>query len=617
MESEAIKFPVNQRQVVILREVPSLHEDILRHIATFLDFQSIRQFRLVSREWNSAGTAILMKRGYYDLTYPCHEHELLDLYRGAIHYSSWKISHSVYESAQLLHDNEIWRSIRSLGIHQPFPLTREFHSWAWETIENRCPKLQEVTFVFRPNSSVQPESEVASDYQQAIQGPPNPSFPKIPSLRNLVSVHFKGICEKTTAYFAQHLLAATTPSLRHLYFCPISEPTDLKLESGEVYRIFEYLKQNLALLRNLHSFGFYLGRYFINGKNDGLVCFRDYKDQCEFTKYLKLDICFPLQFSENLTKLFWDCPFHLHEQFLPGVLTPSVASSLVQLCLSGEVESLRETDDPYPRKISFPNFPRLRGLSMGFYTCQFLSAPELIDSAPNLYVLEIKGKPGSLSHGCFRWQGSDRESYSNPKHLQLRIFRTDFPLSSVSTLEMISSKFPHLVELRIGRILYSGLDPILSFVKSNHSKLERLSWTYNVQFNLDELFHHLIRLPELLHTLTTYSLGHANKDPRHPHSSINIQEMKQSANILLNLPPNSDNPSCRLAINLLIPYLTCPHHCNPENESIRDDNCGQCYLHKFIQVNSLPIRIHCEREIQEIRLQYEKNHSLENIWIYE
>jgi hypothetical protein len=57
-----------------------LNVDVLRHIATFLDFQSLLQFRLVSREWNSVALPILMKRGTYNLGHPSpHENKRPDL----------------------------------------------------------------------------------------------------------------------------------------------------------------------------------------------------------------------------------------------------------------------------------------------------------------------------------------------------------------------------------------------------------------------------------------------------------------------------------------------------------------------------------------------------------
>jgi hypothetical protein len=219
--------------------------ELLRHIATLLDFQSLRQFRLVSPQWNAVGLPILMKRGHYNLSHPsCLEIDRPDLIKGAIKYSSWKISHSVYESAELLHDHQIWQNVRSLSIQQPIPLTREFHRWAWQTIGTRCPNLQELTFMFESvHNSAEVDSEVESDYEAAIKGLPNGSFPKISNLTSLASVHFKGIHDNTTAYFAQHLLQACTTSLRHLYFCPIGETRHKNVDGGEEYRIFDYLKQ--------------------------------------------------------------------------------------------------------------------------------------------------------------------------------------------------------------------------------------------------------------------------------------------------------------------------------------------------------------------------------------
>jgi hypothetical protein len=166
-----------------LRDNLRLHEDVLRHIATFLDFQSLRQFSLVSREWNAAGMSILMKRGYYDLTDSCHGNdERSDLHKEAIKFSSWKISHSVYESAQFPHDNRIWQSLKSLTIHQTIPFNRGFCSWAWETIQTRCPNLQEIIFIFESVVDSELDREVYMDYEQASNGTPNSSFPTISSL---------------------------------------------------------------------------------------------------------------------------------------------------------------------------------------------------------------------------------------------------------------------------------------------------------------------------------------------------------------------------------------------------------------------------------------------------
>jgi hypothetical protein len=251
MESETNQIiTIPSPEDVILS--PHLDEDVLRHTATFLDFHSLRLFRLVSREWNAAALPILMKRGNYNLSHKCHRNEREDLIKGAIHYSSWKISHSVYKSAELLHDNGMWQNVSSLTIHQRIPLSREFLRWAWETIETRCLKLQDPSFnlIFHPVEDFQLTSTtVVSDYEEAITGLPNSSFPRINDLSNLSSIQFKGIHDKTTAYFAQNLIQACR-NLRHLSFCPITEPRDVKLDA-EAFSIFEYLHLNPNLLKSL------------------------------------------------------------------------------------------------------------------------------------------------------------------------------------------------------------------------------------------------------------------------------------------------------------------------------------------------------------------------------
>jgi hypothetical protein len=609
MESEADTFLVIPRQDELLRDVPSLHEDILRHIATFLDFQSIRHFRLVCREWNAAGTGILMKRGYYDLTHTCHgNEERRDLLEGAKHYSSWKISHSVYKSSKILHDNGMWGNVRSLSIHTCLPLTREFHCWAWETImESRCPNLQELTISFESASSVPPHHpEVVSDYKQAITtGTSNPSFPQISSLKNLVSVHFKGICDGITAYFAQHLLQTGTPSLRHLFFCPITEPRDYtNLKVGEAYRIFEYLKQNPALIRNLHSFAIHIGLYSSNGIVDELDLFSVYRNRSEFAEFLKRNSCLRFQFSENLRSLFWDSPFHLDDQLLPGVLTPCVASSLVQLSLKFRVKSFEEGayNDAWqsPIKISFPNFPRLRVLKLGVFAARSLSVPELIDSAPNLHVLDMTGLRNMWevfeNDMSTFWRGSEEGSVASPKqHSQLRVFCTDIRFHSLSTLQMISSKFPNLVVLRLGTVWNVRLRSFINFVQSKHPQLQGLSWTFEEMVIGSELFRHLVRVPELLPNLKSYSVGND-----HTGWPIRIQSLKVSTKILPNLlRSNSKEYNSNLIIHLRIKPSTCHYNCKPEKEYLQIVNCKHCYLRQFIRTNQLPIRIHSEREIED------------------
>jgi hypothetical protein len=608
MESEGNKCLTSPSPDSDVNLTPHLNEEVLRHIATFLDFQSLRRFRLVSRAWHAVGLSILMKRGYYNLIHLCDDNDKrADLYRGAINYSSWKISHSVYESVELLHDDEMWGNVRSLSIHQKTPLSREFHRWAWKIIENCCHNLQQITLSFEIDADyLKVDSEVASDYEQAIQGHSNASFPKISNLASLTSVTFKGIHGKTTAYFAQHLLEATTANLCHLYFCPIGLSILSRRQDGEAFRIFDYLTRNTALLSNLQCFAFNLG----TGRNARTENNYDCVGHCilskesSFTIFMKEKASLPFQFSQNLTSLFWDCPFHLADQLLPGVLTPSIASSLVQLSFKCGLDSMGRTDaEGYfhnyaqsPIKISFPDFPRLRALTLGLFAGRSLSVPELIDSAPNLTILEARGPTTTSSYlNDMRsfWRGAEEGSVPSPKHhLQLRIFCTNIPCKDgLSTLQKISSKFPHLVELRLGIVRDVGLDSFLSFVQSHHPELERLCWTFEDEVSLPELHQHLFRVPGTLPRLTNYSLRYANGVDSIGSSLEDFQQLANSISSLL--PSSSDQKpsfSCCLLMCLLLKFVNCGCVCGePEEERSVRNGCKQCYLREFVRKHNLLI----------------------------
>jgi hypothetical protein len=617
MESETKKAPTTTTpspddELISILDLPV---KILRHIATFLDFGSLLHFRLVSSQWNSACLPILMKRGNYNLTHPCPENERPDLIKGANHYSSWKISHSVYESAELLHDNEMWGNVRSLSIHQKLPLSREFHVWAWETIENRCPHLHELTFSFEQylNNHTIHFVEVNSDYERAIKGLPNASFPnnKIFNLKNLSSVVFKGISEKTTAYFAQTLLQSTLPSLTRLHFCPITKPRYADRRELGAFRIFEYLQQNSTLTKNLQSFGFILSPHVPSNERDYevRVQFRLKKKACELIRFVNRNyasIAMPLQFSQNLRTLFWDSPFHLDDQLLPGVLTPSIASSLVQLSLKGRVQSLKgegtnnDNTREGPIQISFPNFPSLRALKLGLFAGRSLSLPELVDSAPNLAVLEtIAQENVSVDVNEMRccWRGAEEEgSVPSPKpHLQLRIFCTNSPFrDGLSTLQKISSKFPHLVELRLGRVEDVELDSFLSFVQSHHPELQRLSWSldcYDLEYTLPDILRHVIRVSETLPSLTSYSFGCEEDEGI---ALCSMKELENSANCLL-----SQLSSSSLPVNLFLKFEACGCESDEEESVRRNGDCNPCYLRQFIRKHNLRILMPSTREMEE------------------
>jgi hypothetical protein len=624
MESETSGIKSSRPLGQSLWDVLHLHEDILRHIVTFLDFQSIKRFRLVSLEWNAACLPILMKRGYYNLTHSTYEDERPDLLKGAKHYSSWKISRSVYQSSEILQDDRIWQNVKSLTIHQKIPLFSGFHSWTWETIQSRCPNLQELTFIFQPILNTNVRSNVLADYEKAIQGLPNTCFPKISRLRNLSSLHFKGIYDKTTAYFAQHLLQATTSKLRHLYFCPIRPPRNVNVDA-EGFRIFEYLHQNPSVLKNLQSFAFKIGHYSVD-ETDGvfLFPFDNYDLQSNFTELLNRNSILPLQFSGNLTTLFWDLPFVSSEGggFLPGVLTPSIASSLVQLCFNDKVDRLEHPGLAaalFPIKISFPNFSKLRALKLGLYTCNTIFVPELVDCAPNLSVLELKRPQGNYvtvraKYFSRIWRGSDMKSYSNPKHLQLRVFCTDIPLNGLTDIEEILGKFPNLVEVRLGTVQRVSFDEFLSSVRSTNPKLERLSWISMETFSVVELCRHLDRVPEQLPAVTSYSLG-INRSSNNICLSVSPQDQEELMKIFASLLSKSESLS-RPVMKLLLECNS--SDCLPKKEEFDLNACRRCYLRRFMRSikNNLPIQIHSIQEIEEMDRKYEWNHRFASTWIY-
>jgi hypothetical protein len=260
-------------------------------------------------------------------------------------------------------------------------------------------------------------------------------------------------------------------------------------------------------------------------------------------------------------------------------------------------------------------------LKLGLHPAHSLSVPELVDSSPNLYVLELKelheisafDPQNELSSVYWRATAVDG-SYSNPKHHQLRVFWTDLPCTNLMGTGSIFIKFPNLVELRLGTVEGVALEQFLSFVQCTHPKLQRLSWISMQKFTLDELFHHLIRVPGQLPCLTSYSLRSNYKDCIDATWPDSIQDMEELANVLLNLPTKRNNSSS-LVINLLLKCLS--GKCIPkEKEESASKDCHQCYLHEFIQRHNLPIRLPSVREIDEMERKNEWDHRFASTWIY-
>jgi hypothetical protein len=248
-------------------------------------------------------------------------------------------------------------------------------------------------------------------------------------------------------------------------------------------------------------------------------------------------------------------------------------------------------------------------LKLGLFACLSLSVPELVDSAPNVQVLEIKGLTRIPNDDKLYWRASSPASYPNPRHIQLRIFSTDIPFQGLSTLEMVSSKFPNLVELRLGTVFKVGLDTFLDFVKSNHPNLQRLRWNSSVKFIVAELCRHLIRVPEQYPNLTSYSLGNERNVPETFCNTEN-KDAESSANRLLNFFSSYKDPSSCLLINLRPVIVSC--HCGAYEKPIWK-GCMGFYLHYFLKTHkNLPIRMLSEWEIREMEKKFSWDHRFSN-----
>jgi hypothetical protein len=200
---------------------------------------------------------------------------------------------------------------------------------------------------------------------------------------------------------------------------------------------------------------------------------------------------------------------------------------------------------------------------------------------------------------------------SHPEHCQILIFCTDIPFKRLSDLQMVLSKFPNLEELCIDTVEdVVHLESFLNSIKSTHPQLQKLSWTFNAELTVHELCDHLVRLPEVLPALTSYSLE--RNDRLCQFWSTFKYNVEETTDIRFNMPTNSnsdDNNPCFLSNVLLMKHLVC--ECKLEEKSDLDGwnvNCEECYLYKFIKTHNLNILIPSPEEIYKIGRKYIWDH---------
>jgi hypothetical protein len=170
------------------------------------------------------------------------------------------------------------------------------------------------------------------------------------------SLTFQGVERSLTAYFASHLINFCC-NLQALSF---KDATHSYRSGSYSFSLLEHLmKVNDSVVRKLESFSFKIER------SDASV---DPESRCQ-PSYIAMDTEFirslqhlMIPFGKHLKSLVWDVPFAKINsktyELLPGILSNSVASSLVKLQLNTAVFDLNGNTSSYDQPklilISFP-----------------------------------------------------------------------------------------------------------------------------------------------------------------------------------------------------------------------------------------------------------------------
>jgi hypothetical protein len=601
-----------------------LNDDVLHYLISFLDFPSLKKFRLVCSRWSLLALPHLNSRGYFCIAQGYRknaaDHYLssnLDLEAASSKYSSLKFELTYLLSAHPMQINQpdVWKQLKSL--HITVPLTRERILWMHKLISSLCfPNLSQLTVNFSHDDDRHSASkQVDSDYNLAIQNTPNLSFPTLPEFPHLKSLTFQGIYTPSTFLFASHIISSSS-NLQHLSFerCILS-----RCPEGGSYCLppFEHLMRvNKNSFRKLESFKLMqdLGVSVDTHPPQDPINSEIY---AAFLRTLcNLQEPFHLPFIGKHTKsLVWPIPFAVREneqdnfQLLPGILSKSIASSLVKLRLKSAVSVLNPTcyyDGPKVIPISFPSFHSLCVLSLENQTANSLCLSDFVDAAPNLYKLTISGpgggsteqelnNSGSIQMLKLFWRTTTTNNPSNlsqKQHNRLREFETDLPIGGTSTLSKIFKKFPNLEQVKVGDVLGTSLKDFLKFIRySQLTKLKRLIYAYEDKtLRMRELFAHIAQVPKCLPNLDYYFLKRYKGFVREPEAKL--QELLSSTLLLTRIPSPGGGGVPNIILH--VRKFVCLH--KDTDLEVCPHNCQQFKIHRFIQKHQLPIQI---RAIEE------------------
>jgi hypothetical protein len=610
-----------------------LNDDVLHHLISFLDFPSLKKFRLVCTRWATLALPHLNSRGYFriapgylnnnnaddDTTYSYYN---LDLEAASSEYSSLKFELTYLLAAYPMQINQpdVWKHVKSL--HITVPLTRERILWICKLISSLCsPNLSDLTINFsRDDDEHSSSKQVDWDYNLALNNRPNVSFPTLPEYPHLESLTFEGIYTPSTSYFACHLISSSS-NLQHLSFKRCTHSGCLQYGSFS-FPLFQHLMRvNKNSLRNLESFKLTMQNEEQIDESDLISVDTDtlqepiYSDNhIQLIRTLRHIQDFQLSFGKNLKSLVWHVPFAAREnkldsfQLLPGILSKSVASSLVKLQLNSAVYLLnrkRSFDGPTVIPISFPCFHNLRELSVGNHTASTLSLSDFVNSAPNLCKLVISG-PGLQTEEILQKSGRIRmlrmcwrltinnSNLNQQQHNQLRVFETDMSIGEKSTLSKIFKKFPNLEQVKVGEVSGTCMKHFLKFIRASKlTKLKRLNYAYeNKTLTMRELFAHIAKVPKLLPNLDYYFLKRDNGFVREPEAKL--KELLTSTLLLKRISSSGGGGVPNIILN--IRKFVCLH--KDKDSEICPQNCQQFKIHRFIRKHQLPIQIRAIEEYE-------------------
>jgi hypothetical protein len=290
---------------------------------------------------------------------------------------------------------------------------------------------------------------------------------------------------------------------------------------------------------------------------------------------------------------------------LPGILTKSVASSIVKLRLDCAVYDFDKdcytstVDYPKCLPISFPSFDNLRELILGNHTCNTLSLSDFVDAGPNLQLLVIWGpnchtllhqmrKSGRIKMIKMLWRKTSRSS--NLPHNKLRELTIDMPTEGMFTLSKFTRKFPKLEQLDVGNVSSENMDKFMTFISTELTALKRLFWAYEERgLSAQDLFNHVVRIPTLLPNLEHYFLkryqGFAAK--------VRKEDFRKFLCRLLTIKHQKRFfPSIILHVMKFVCYQ------KDKDWQVCPKNFKQSRIHSFIQRHRLPIQRRAFKEYE-------------------